>query len=102
VESVSFLFLDSSADVCIHTWHMTHRLYHWSNYNLNSAAEMQAIDRTHHLGQYRPIRAIRFLAGRTVEERELQLQEKTDWGLMVPSGGMCTTAVMTMPRRSAC
>lgn len=42
----------------------------------NPAAEMQAIDRTHRLGQYRPIRAIRFIAEDTVEERILQLQEK--------------------------
>lgn len=40
------------------------------------AAEMQAIDRTHRLGQYRPIRAVRFIAEGTVEERVLQLQEK--------------------------
>lgn len=37
---------------------------------------MQAIDRTHRLGQYRPIRAVRFIAEGTVEERVLQLQEK--------------------------
>lgn len=42
----------------------------------NPAAEMQAIDRTHRLGQYRPIRAVRFVASGTVEERVLQLQEK--------------------------
>lgn len=42
----------------------------------NPAAEMQAIDRTHRLGQYRPIRAVRFIAEDTVEERILQLQEK--------------------------
>lgn len=40
------------------------------------AAEMQAIDRTHRLGQHRAIRAIRFIAEGTVEERVLQLQEK--------------------------
>ena len=40
------------------------------------AAEMQAIDRTHRLGQFRPIRAVRFIAEGTVEERVLQLQEK--------------------------
>mmetsp|Transcript_20518 Transcript_20518/g.25929 ORF Transcript_20518/g.25929 Transcript_20518/m.25929 type:complete len:171 (-) Transcript_20518:296-808(-) len=42
----------------------------------NPAAEMQAIDRTHRLGQHRPIRAVRFIAVNTVEERILQLQEK--------------------------
>lgn len=41
-----------------------------------SAAEMQAIDRTHRLGQHRPIRAVRFIVEGTVEERVLQLQEK--------------------------
>jgi DNA repair protein RAD16 len=42
----------------------------------NPAAEMQAIDRTHRLGQYRPIRAVRLVAEGTVEERVLQLQDK--------------------------
>jgi len=37
---------------------------------------MQAIDRTHRLGQFRCIRAVRFVAEGTVEERVLQLQEK--------------------------
>lgn len=40
------------------------------------ASETQAIDRTHRLGQHRPIRAVRFIAEGTVEERVLQLQEK--------------------------
>lgn len=40
------------------------------------AAELQAIDRCHRLGQHRPIRAVRFVAEGTVEERVLQLQEK--------------------------
>lgn len=43
---------------------------------LQPAAEMQAIDRCHRLGQYRPIRAVRLVAEGTVEERVLQLQEK--------------------------
>lgn len=43
---------------------------------LHRAAEMQAIDRTHRLGQHRAIRAVRFIAEGTVEERVLQLQEK--------------------------
>lgn len=42
----------------------------------NPAGEMQAIDRTHRLGQFRCIRAVRFVAEGTVEERVLQLQEK--------------------------
>ena len=42
----------------------------------NPAAEMQAIDRTHRLGQRRAIKAIRLVCLNTVEERILQLQEK--------------------------
>lgn len=42
----------------------------------NPAAEMQALDRVHRIGQHRPIRAVRFVAEGTVEERVLQLQEK--------------------------
>lgn len=38
--------------------------------------DFTAIDRLHRLGQYRPIRAVRFVAEGTVEERVLQLQEK--------------------------
>ena len=39
-------------------------------------AELQAIDRTHRLGQTRVIKAIRLVAKNTVEERILDLQEK--------------------------
>lgn len=42
----------------------------------NPAAELQALDRVHRIGQHRPIRAVRFVAEGTVEERVLQLQEK--------------------------
>lgn len=42
----------------------------------NPAAEMQAIDRTHRLGQNKPIYAVRFVAANTVEDRILRLQEK--------------------------
>jgi DNA repair protein RAD16 len=42
----------------------------------NPAAEMQAIDRTHRIGQYKPIFATRFIIEDTIEERILQLQEK--------------------------
>lgn len=41
-----------------------------------SSQFFSAIDRTHRLGQYKPIRAVRFVAEGTVEERVLQLQEK--------------------------
>ena len=37
---------------------------------------MQAIDRTHRLGQRRAIKAVRLVCLNTVEERILQLQEK--------------------------
>lgn len=37
----------------------------------NPAVEDQAIDRAHRLGQRRPVRALRFVAERTVEERML-------------------------------
>jgi DNA repair protein RAD16 len=42
----------------------------------NPAAEMQAIDRTHRLGQKRAIKAVRLVCLNTVEERIIQLQEK--------------------------
>ena len=42
----------------------------------NPSAEQQALDRVHRIGQHRPIRAVRFVAEGTVEERVLQLQEK--------------------------
>lgn len=42
----------------------------------NPAAEMQAIDRTHRLGQRKPIYATRFIIQNTIEERILKLQEK--------------------------
>ncbi|KAG8470640.1 hypothetical protein KFE25_009061 [Diacronema lutheri] len=42
----------------------------------NPAAEMQAIDRAHRIGQHKPVRAVRFIAKNTVEERIVALQEK--------------------------
>uniref|UniRef100_A0A6V1NWH0 Helicase C-terminal domain-containing protein n=1 Tax=Heterosigma akashiwo TaxID=2829 RepID=A0A6V1NWH0_HETAK len=42
----------------------------------NPAGEMQAIDRTHRIGQAKPIRAVRFVIEDTVEERILRLQDK--------------------------
>ena len=42
----------------------------------NPAAEMQAIDRTHRIGQHKPIFATRFIIENTIEERILRLQEK--------------------------
>ena len=40
----------------------------------NPAVEMQAIDRTHRIGQTRPVFAYRLVARDTVEERILELQ----------------------------
>lgn len=42
----------------------------------NPAVEDQAIDRLHRLGQRRPVRALRFVAERTVEERILDVQKQ--------------------------
>merc|ERR1719188_358931 len=39
----------------------------------NPSVEDQAIDRAHRLGQRRPVRALRFVAERTVEERMLEV-----------------------------
>jgi hypothetical protein len=40
----------------------------------NPAAEHQAMDRTHRLGQFKPIRATRFVIANTIEDRILKLQ----------------------------
>jgi len=42
----------------------------------NPAAEAQAIDRTHRIGQTRPVTAYRLIARDTIEERVLELQER--------------------------
>ncbi|MCL7026654.1 hypothetical protein MKW94_003786 [Papaver nudicaule] len=42
----------------------------------NPAVESQAQDRIHRIGQYKPIRIVRFIIENTVEERILKLQEK--------------------------
>ncbi len=41
----------------------------------NPAVEAQAIDRTHRIGQTRPVFAYRLIARETVEEKVLELQE---------------------------
>ena len=41
----------------------------------NPAVEAQAIDRTHRIGQTRPVFAYRLIARDTVEEKVLELQE---------------------------
>lgn len=42
----------------------------------NPAAEAQAIDRVHRLGQKRPVRTVRYIMRDSFEEKMLQLQEK--------------------------
>ncbi|KAI0971361.1 SNF2 family N-terminal domain-containing protein [Xylaria arbuscula] len=42
----------------------------------NPAAEAQAIDRVHRLGQKRPVRTIRYIMQSSIEEKMLALQEK--------------------------
>ncbi|KAI8365823.1 DNA repair protein-like protein [Choanephora cucurbitarum] len=42
----------------------------------NPAAELQAMDRIHRLGQHRPIRITRLIIENSIESRIIQLQEK--------------------------
>ncbi|XP_043688459.1 DNA repair protein RAD16-like isoform X1 [Telopea speciosissima] len=44
----------------------------------NPAVERQAQDRIHRIGQYKPIRVIRFIIEDSIEERILKLQEKKE------------------------
>ncbi|RVW38854.1 DNA repair protein RAD16 [Vitis vinifera] len=44
----------------------------------NPAVERQAQDRIHRIGQYKPIRIVRFVIEKTIEERILKLQEKKE------------------------
>ncbi|KAF8391562.1 hypothetical protein HHK36_023868 [Tetracentron sinense] len=44
----------------------------------NPAVERQAQDRIHRIGQYKPIRTVRFIIENTIEERILKLQEKKE------------------------
>lgn len=44
----------------------------------NPAVERQAQDRIHRIGQYKPIRIVRFVIQNTIEERILKLQEKKE------------------------
>lgn len=42
----------------------------------NPAAEAQAVDRVHRLGQKRPVRTVRYIMHNSIEEKMLELQEK--------------------------
>ncbi|KAH7030928.1 SNF2 family domain-containing protein [Microdochium trichocladiopsis] len=42
----------------------------------NPAAEAQAVDRVHRLGQKRPVRTVRYIMRNSIEEKMLELQEK--------------------------
>merc|ERR1712151_887648 len=42
----------------------------------NPSVEDQALDRAHRLGQRRPVRCLRFVAERTVEERILRVHDQ--------------------------
>ncbi|KAI1386263.1 SNF2 family N-terminal domain-containing protein [Hypoxylon trugodes] len=42
----------------------------------NPAAEAQAVDRVHRLGQKRPVRTVRYIMQNSIEEKMLDLQEK--------------------------
>ncbi|KAL7627639.1 hypothetical protein AAE478_001832 [Parahypoxylon ruwenzoriense] len=42
----------------------------------NPAAEAQAVDRVHRLGQTRPVRTVRYIMRNSIEEKMLELQEK--------------------------
>ncbi|KAI0009724.1 SNF2 family N-terminal domain-containing protein [Xylariaceae sp. FL0662B] len=42
----------------------------------NPAAEAQAVDRVHRLGQKRPVRTVRYIMQNSIEEKMLELQEK--------------------------
>ncbi|XP_060189935.1 DNA repair protein RAD16-like [Lycium barbarum] len=44
----------------------------------NPAVERQAQDRIHRIGQYKPVRIVRFVIENTIEEKILKLQEKKD------------------------
>lgn len=44
----------------------------------NPAVEQQAQDRIHRIGQFKPIRIVRFIIENTIEERILRLQEKKE------------------------
>ncbi|CAM9595520.1 unnamed protein product [Chrysoparadoxa australica] len=53
----------------------------------NPASEHQAIDRTHRMGQYKPVYATRFVVENTIEERILKLQEKKELVFQSTVGG---------------
>ena len=55
---------------------------------------MQAIDRTHRIGQFKPIFATRFIIENSIEERILKLQEKKKLVFDGTVGGIYLSAVL--------
>ncbi|KAL0865505.1 hypothetical protein Bca101_044623 [Brassica carinata] len=53
----------------------------------NPAVERQAQDRIHRIGQYKPIRVVKFIIENTVEERILKLQKKKELLFEATVGG---------------
>ncbi len=62
----------------------------------NPAAEEQAIDRTHRIGQRRPVMAYRLVATDTIEEKVVALQQrKRDLFARVIDGGAAAASLLT-------
>lgn len=56
----------------------------------NPAVERQAQDRIHRIGQYKPIRIVKFIIENTVEERILKLQKDKELLFDGSQGGIGT------------
>ena len=62
----------------------------------NPAAEAQAIDRTHRIGQTRPVNVYRLVSRDTIEEKVVALQErKRDLFARVVDEGAAMSAALT-------
>jgi SNF2 family DNA or RNA helicase len=68
----------------------------------NPAAEAQAIDRIHRLGQKKPVVCVRYIMSNSFEEKILEIQEKkTTLANMTMERGM-SKAKMTQDRLAVC